>query len=268
MGGVTIAPMKLLPAAIVTGASRGIGKAIALALGAQGWAVVVNYRASEQAAHDVAHQIEEQGGRALASQADVGDLGQHAALLENAADHFGPVGLLVNNAAVPCRQRVDLLETDTEDYDRVLSTNLRGPFFLTQRIAAHMLEHRDSLRDAPPRMIINIGSVSAYAATPERGQYCIAKAGLAMMTSLFASRLARDGILVYEIRPGVIDTDMVAAAKSRYEERIGEQDLLPIPRMGTPDDVAQAVAMLAAGALPYSTGAVIDVDGGFHLRRL
>jgi NAD(P)-dependent dehydrogenase (short-subunit alcohol dehydrogenase family) len=152
-------------------------------------------------------------------------------------------------------------------YDEVMATNLKGPFFLTQRIARVMVEQVRAGEAAQPPRIINIGSMSAYTSSTNRGEYCLSKAGMGMLTTLFADRLAGDGILVYEVRPGIIATDMTAAAQQMYD-RLIDEGLLPIRRWGTPEDVARAVVALAEGALPYSTGEVINVDGGFHLRRL
>ena len=159
------------------------------------------------------------------------------------------------------------LEMSEASYDEVMSTNLKGPFFLAQRVARVMVEQGRSGGAQTPPKIINIGSLSAYTSSPNRGEYCLSKAGMGMMTALLADRLAEDGILVYEVRPGIIATDMTAAVKEKYDRLIAD-GLLPVKRWGTPDDVARAVAALADGALAYSTGEVINVDGGFHLRRL
>lgn len=247
--------------AMVTGASRGIGRGIALALAAKGWQVAINYRSSAAAAEEIAAEITAQGGQSLAIRADVGDLNDHTVLLDAVYERFGRLDLLVNNAGVAPRQRLDLLEMSPESYDEVLSVNLRGPFFLTQQAARRMLTHGTT------GSIINIGSISAYTASINRGEYCIAKAGMGMMTALFADRLATEGINVYEVRPGVIETDMTQGAKAKYDTLIAD-GLTPIRRWGNPDDVARAVVSLADGDFPFSTGEVINVDGGFHLRRL
>ncbi len=178
----------------------------------------------------------------------------------------GRLDLLVNNAGMAPRQRRDLLETTEESYDEVMAVNLKGPFFLTQRVANLMIELLQQGVIEQPK-IINIGSMSAYTASVNRGEYCLSKAGLGMMTALFADRLAEYGILVYEVRPGVIATDMTSVVKERYDRLIGE-GLTPVRRWGQPGDVAQAVLAIAQGYLPFSTGEVINVDGGFHLRRL
>jgi NAD(P)-dependent dehydrogenase (short-subunit alcohol dehydrogenase family) len=252
--------------ALVTGGSRGIGRGIVLALAQAGWEVVASYRADRRAMKETIEQIERMHGLALAVQADLRRESDRHHLVEEALSACGRIDLLVNNAGVAPRVRGDLLELAQESYDEVLETNLKGPFFLTQQVARIMIEqvHNDS--EITPK-IINIGSVSAYASSTLRAEYCISKAGMAMMTSLFADRLAEEGILVYEVRPGIIETDMTAGVHDTYDQMIGE-GLLPIRRWGTPEDVARAVLALAEGVLPYSTGEVINVDGGFHLRRL
>lgn len=261
--------------ALVTGASRGIGRAIAVALGSRGFDVAVNYFGNADAAKESVQQVETAGGRAIAVQADVGDAADRQRLVDETIKAFGDIHLLVNNAGIPPARREDILVADEAIYDRVMDTNLKGAFFLTQLVARGMVEPSNtaSRDDASQladqhRAIININSLSAYAATVERSQYCIAKAGMSMMTDLFAARLAGEGINVYEIRPGVIDTDMARGAKEKYDKLILEGDLLPIKRWGQAGDVAKAVLAIVDGYLPYSTGAVIDVDGGFHIRRL
>ena len=256
--------------AIVTGASRGIGRAIATALGRAGWSVVVNYVRDERAAHEVVHDISAAGGRAIAIQGDVANTEDHHKLLHAAISGYGPVTLLVNNAGVAPKVRADVLETPEDSYDLVLDTNLRGPFFLTQRVANHMVKHLAAYARGPAPAIVNISSISAYTASVNRAEYCIAKAGIGMLTQVFAARLAEHGINVYEIRPGIIATDMTGPVKAKYDKLILEDapGLLPIRRWGEPDDIAKAVVAIAGGALPYSTGEVINVDGGFHMRRL
>ena len=190
-------------------------------------------------------------------------------LVNTALENCGGIDLLVNNAGMAPRQRADLLEMGEAIYDEVMATNLKGPFFLTQRVARVMVEQLRTQAGQPATApkIINIGSISAYASSTNRGEYCLSKAGVGMLTALFADRLAEDGILVYEVRPGIIATDMTAAVQEKYD-RLIEGGLLPLRRWGQPEDVARAVVALAEGALPYSTGEVINVDGGFHLRRL
>lgn len=257
--------------ALVTGASRGIGRAIAIELARTGYDVLINYRSNDEEAErtrELAKAVSTGDARIEICAADVANDDDRRRLVAQTREHFGRLDLLVNNAGIAPEKRVDILQTNTESFDRLLNVNLKGPFFLTQLVASWMIEQKQSnaLPDYVPA-IINIGSVSAYAASPERAEYCISKAGLAMMTKLLAIRLAPEGINVYEIRPGVITTDMTANVKEKYDKQIAD-GLTPIKRWGDPEDVARAVAAIAAGSFPFSTGEVINVDGGFHLRRL
>jgi 3-oxoacyl-[acyl-carrier protein] reductase len=244
--------------ALVTGASRGIGRGIALALAAAGHDVVVNYARNAAAAQEVVKAAEEHGVHAHAVQADISLAADRERLVQAA----GPVDLLVNNAGVAPDVRADILDATEESFDRVVGINLKGPYFLTQLVARRMVEQGRGGK------IVTISSMSAYTASTNRGDYCVAKAGLAMMTKLYAARLAEHGINVYEIRPGIVDTDMTGPVKQRYDRLILEEGLTPIRRWGQPEDVGKAVVAIAQDLLPYSTGQVIDVDGGFHLRTL
>jgi len=252
--------------ALVTGGSRGIGRAISVALAEKGWSVVVNYRGNARAAEETMEIIWKMGGGAFAVQADIGSATDRARMVEQILTEYGRLDLLVNNAGMAPRQRMDILETTEESYDEVLATNLKGPFFLTQLVARNMIELlKDDAVENPA--IINIGSMSAYTSSPSRSEYCVSKAGMGMMTLLFADRLATEGINVYEVRPGIIETDMTSVVKEKYDMLIGE-GLTPIRRWGQPDDVAKMVVAIAEGYLPYSTGEVINVDGGIHFKRL
>ncbi len=257
--------------ALVTGGSRGIGRGIVLALAQAGWMVVFSYQSNVAAADEVLTEVQTAVPQAacpvIAVQADIAHAADRERLINAVLDARGGVDLLVNNAGMAPRHRADLLEVGESSYDEVLATNLKGSFFLTQRVARVMVEQVRSGAALHPPCIINIGSISAYTSSVNRGEYCLSKAGLGMLTNLFADRLAGDGILVYEVRPGIIATDMTSAVKEKYDRMIAG-GLLPIRRWGTPADVARAVLALAEGALPYSTGEVINVDGGFHLRRL
>ncbi len=252
--------------ALVTGAGRGIGRGIALALAEEGWRVVVNFREDRQAASETLALVQRAGGHGITLQADVADAAGRERLVAGVLEAFGRIDLLVNNAGMAPRRRRDLLETSEASYDEVMAVNLKGPFFLTQNVALAMIELLGKGTIAHPK-IVNIGSISAFTSSVNRGEYCISKAGLAMVTALFAHRLAEYGIHVYEIRPGIIATDMTSAVKETYDRLIAE-GLVPIQRWGQPEDVAQAVVAIAEGRLPYSTGEVIHVDGGFHLHRL
>lgn len=255
------------PVAVITGASRGIGRGIALALAQQKFNCVINYANNADAAEEVKKLVATQGSRAHLVRADISLAGDRQKLLDETLDAFGRVDLLVNNAGVAPEARADLLDATEESFDRLMNINLKGPYFLTQLIARQMIEHVQEGRIKAPK-IINITSVSAYAVSVNRGDYCITKAGLAMMTQLYAARLAEFGINVYEVRPGVIETDMTGPVKAKYDQLIFEQDLTPIKRWGRPEDVAAAVVAIAQDVFPFSTGEVINVDGGYHLRRL
>jgi 3-oxoacyl-[acyl-carrier protein] reductase len=254
---------RMNPAALITGGSRGIGRGIALALAQAGWDVLINYRANENAARETAREC----GRAGICQGDIANADDRKRLLETMREKFGRLDLLVNNAGVAPSERVDILDAKEESFDRLISINTKGPYFLTQAAARWMVEQAKANPTAPRGQIVTISSVSAYTASVSRGDYCVSKAGLSMMTKLFAARLAEFGINVYEIRPGIIATDMTAGVKEKYDALIAK-GLSPIARWGEPDDVAKAVVAIAKRAFPFSTGEVFNVDGGFHLRIL
>ena len=256
-----------LKSALVTGASRGIGRGIAVELARAGWRVAINYAANAAAAAESLRLVQAAGGDGLVVQGDVAVPADRARLVAETVARFGRIDLLVNNAGVAPKVRADLLEAGEESFDRLFAINLKGPFFLTQLVANQMLAQGRDAEELRGR-IVTITSVSAYTASRDRGDYCIVKAGLAMMTKLFAYRLAADGINVYEIRPGIVATDMTAAVKAKYDKLILEQGITPLRRWGTPEDVGRAVRAIAEDRFPFSTGAVFDVDGGFHLRRL
>jgi NAD(P)-dependent dehydrogenase (short-subunit alcohol dehydrogenase family) len=258
-----------VPVALVTGASRGIGRAVAVELVRVGYDVAVNYHANQAAAEETRAQAAaaRPGAHVEVVAADVGETGSRTRLLTFVRDAFGRLDLLVNNAGVAPAERADLLEATEESFDRVLGVNLKGPYFLSQAAARWMVEQRKTAGGDYHPAIVNVSSISAEAASTNRGDYCVAKAGVGMMTQLFAARLADHGIHVYEVRPGIIATDMTAAVKEKYDAMFAE-GVAPIRRWGTPEDVARAVGAIAQGALPYSTGEVIHVDGGFHIRRL
>jgi len=252
--------------AIVTGGSRGIGRAIALELNRLGYAVVVNYATRPDAAEEVAAQINAAGGMAVAVRGDVGSADDRAGLVRTALEKFGRLDLLVNNAGITSVGRKDLLEATEEGWDTVFRTNLKGPFFLSQLAANEMIRQvRDKI--IPGGKIINVSSISAYAVSTNRADYCMTKAAIGTMTRLFAQRLADEKIQVFEICPGVVESDMTAPVKEKYDRLIAE-GLWPIRRWGKPDDVARAVAAIVLDYFPFSTGGRIDVDGGFHIRQL
>ncbi|RPD41944.1 3-ketoacyl-ACP reductase [Chitinophaga barathri] len=248
--------------ALITGGSRGIGLGIAQHLAQHGFDLAINGVRPEEAVQETLQSLRAAGTDVIYCPGDVSDAAQRARVLQKAYGHFGVLHVLVNNAGVAPKERKDILETTEESYDRLLDTNLKGAFFLTQAVAGRMIE-TPGLNGC----IINISSISATVASVNRGEYCIAKAGLSMMTQLFAVRLGAHGIPVYEVRPGVIATDMTAGVQEKYD-RLIENGLLVQPRWGYPDDVGKAAAMLASGALPYSTGQVLMVDGGLTISRL
>lgn len=255
-----------IPVAIVTGGSRGIGRAVCLELARMGHAVAVNYAASAAAADEVVSRIVAASGRAIALQADVTQADDRAALVARTVAEFGRLDVLVNNAGIGSPGRLDLLDATEANWDRVLSTNLKAPFFLTQLAARQMLEQAHS-GGLGRGKIINISSISAFTASLNRGDYCIAKAAMQMLTWLWAARLAEDGIQVFEICPGIIATDMTAPVAAKYDRLLAD-GLAPQRRWGQPEDVARAVAAIVSDFFPYSTGERINVDGGFHIRRL
>lgn len=254
---------------LVTGAGRGIGRGIAVELAKLGHAVVVNYAGNAGAAEECLRLVREAGGDGITARADVSVSVDRERLVQETIDAYGRIDLLVNNAGVAPSVRADLLEASEESFDRLININLKGPYFLTQIVARRMIEQAqrgDVSAFGLPR-IVTVTSVSAYTASVNRGDYCVAKAGLAMMTALYAARLAEYGVNVYEVRPGVIATDMTEGVKEKYDRMI-DQGAWPIRRWGQPEDVGRAVAAIARGDFPYSTGEVINIDGGFHLRTL
>jgi NAD(P)-dependent dehydrogenase (short-subunit alcohol dehydrogenase family) len=261
--------------ALITGASRGIGRGIALELAKIGCDLVINYAsnvsAARQTATDCVAAARTAGKtiRAEICQADIGSAAERRKLIEFTKGKFARLDLLVNNAGVAPEVRADILEATEESFDRLININAKGPYFLTQLAAKWMIEQRKTGVPSAPFQpkIITISSVSAYTASVNRGDYCVAKAALSMLTPLYAARLAEHGINVYEIRPGLIATDMTGLMKEKYDKLIDE-GLTPIKRWGTPEDVGKTVAAIAQDLLPFSTGEVINVDGGFHLRRL
>jgi 3-oxoacyl-[acyl-carrier protein] reductase len=244
------------PTAVVTGASRGIGRAIATEL-AKTHRVIGTYRSRP----DAAESLRAETGCEVFP-CDVALAEDRAALLRFARERFERLDVLVNNAGMGPRERRDLLESTEESFNELIATNLKGPHFLTQQAARWMMESA-----APSGRIVFVTSISAYTASVNRGEYCISKAGLSMSVALFAQRLAALGIQVFEIRPGIVRTDMIARVEQVYEEKIAG-GLLPQKRMGEPTDVAKAVRAIADGLLDYGTGQILNVDGGFHLRSL
>ncbi|MFN0191821.1 MAG: 3-ketoacyl-ACP reductase [Aestuariivirga sp.] len=242
---------------LVTGARRGIGRATALALAAEGFDVAVADIEAGADLNNVAAEIEKIGRKSVALACDISRIDRHAALLDHAENAIGPLTTLINNAGVSVMSRGDLLDVTSESYDRCQAVNTRGTFFLTQAFAARV---RNVKQDGH-RSIVTISSANATAPSIARGEYCISKAGAAMITRLFAARLSDEGIGVYEIQPGFIETDMTAPSKTKYDALI-ENGLTVIKRFGRPEEVARIAVTLASGLLPYTSGQVIFADGG------
>ena len=252
--------------ALVTGARRGIGRGIAWSLAEQGFDIVVNDLVDDAETRATLDGIATRGRRAAFIAHDLADVAGHAGFVDRVFAAFGHVDCLVNNAGIQVKVRGDLLDVTTESFDEVLGVNLRGTFFLTQAIARRMLAQTHA-PSAPPRSLITISSTNARTVGPNRAEYCIAKSGLAMLNQLFALRLAEHDIMCYEIRPGIIRTDMTAGAFDRYDGLI-KDGLTPIRRWGEAGDVGATVAALARRLLPCNTGDAFNVDGGFHMRAL
>ncbi len=257
--------------ALITGAGRGIGRGIALALAREGFDVAgcdILYEPENDAAglFEVKRSVETLGGSFLPIPCDIADLSGHEALLRAVLDRFGRLDCLVNNAGIAPAQRADILEETPASYDRLLAVNLRGPFFLTQKAAPHLLAAADRPAGAKPCLVF-ITSISAEVSSTARSGYCLSKAGLSMAARLFADRLARGGVGVFEVRPGIIRTDMTAPVREKYD-RLIEEGLVPQGRWGEPEDVGRTVAALASGAFGYSTGTIVEISGGMDIRRL
>ncbi len=251
------------PVALVTGARRGIGNAIALALAGANFDIAITDIAEDDDARATLTALRATGAEARFIRSDLADITDHLRVVSEVVAQFGAVDCLVNNAGVPAPARGDLLHLKSEAFDQVLDVNLRGTFFFTQAVARHMT----ATTSRNVRSIITVSSVSAELASPERGEYCISKAGLAMLTKLFALRLAGDGIAVFEVRPGVIRTPMTSGVADRYDRRIAE-GLVPMGRWGEPEDIGAAVAALASGQFQFATGSIVNLDGGLSLPRL
>lgn len=254
------------PVALVTGGTRGIGLGIARTLAARGWDLAL---AGLRMAGDVqptVNALKDEGVDVIYVEADVANPGHRERLVERVEAHYGRLNALVNNAGRAPRVRADLLEATEDSFEELIRTNLQGPYFLTQALSRDIVERRGS-DPAFRAAIVFVTSVSAEMASPNRGEYCVSKAGLAMTVKLFAVRLAAHGIPVFEVRPGIISTDMTAGVRDTYDRRIAD-GLVPDGRWGQPEDVGRAVATLVRGDVPYATGSVVNVDGGLSIGRL
>lgn len=256
----------MLKVALVTGGSRGIGLGIAGCLASEGYNLAVCGRRSETQLGDILSALRKTGVEVLYIRSDVAQRDDRSHLLAEIKEHFGSLNVLVNNAGVAPEKRLDMLETSEESFDRVMDVNLKGPYFLTQAAARWMIKQKQTDSNYEG-CIVNISSISATVASPGRGEYCVSKAGLSMATKLWAAQLGESGIPVYEVRPGIVMTDMTAGVSERYQKLI-DGGLTIQRRWGLPEDVGRAVAMLVRGDLAYSTGQVIMVDGGLTVDRL
>ena len=258
----------LRPVALVTGAARGIGRGCALALGRAGFDLALWDRAGaeeEELLAGLEGELAGEGARSLALAGDVGAIAGHAMVLERVVGHFGRLDTLVNNAGVGVLRRGDLLAVTPESFDQCVAINTRAVFFLSQAMARHLL--RQGEMGGRHRSIVTITSSNAVAVSIDRGEYCVSKAGASMATQLFALRLAAEGIGVYEVRPGVIETAMTLPVREKYDRMIGEEGLVPMGRWGFPADVAATVVAMAEGRLPYTVGLAVPVDGGMTMVR-
>lgn len=251
--------------AIITGSSRGIGFAVARQLGLDGYNIVMVATSPQENNQAALDALKADGVDCAYVQANIGSSEDRKRILDSALTAFGRVDVLVNNAGVAPKVRADLLEMSEESYDYVVGTNTKGNMFLTQLIAKQMI--RQEPLNGRKGVIVNVSSCSSVVSSTSRGEYCVSKAGVSMLTTLYADRLASEGIIVNEVRPGIIATDMTSKVQGKYDELIKE-GTFPMARWGTPEDVAGAVSLLCSDRLRYTTGNYIDVDGGFHIRRL
>ncbi|HTX78237.1 MAG TPA: 3-ketoacyl-ACP reductase [Longilinea sp.] len=257
---------KKLKVAIITGAGRGIGRGIAVQLAHAGWTIVINDIGNPAPPAETLELVRAQGSDGLVVLANITLAADRQKIVDETLAKFGQIDLLVNNAGIGPRVRMDMLEIGEESMNEVLVVNAIGPYFLTQLVSKKMIE-LISQKKISKAKIVNIGSISAYTSSTSRAEYCVSKAAVAMNTLLYADRLANEGINVYEIRPGIIQTPMTEVVKDKYDKLISE-GVTPIKRWGQPEDIGKAIVAIAEDYLPYSTGQIIDVDGGFHIQRL
>lgn len=260
-----------VPVVLVTGAGRGLGRGVALQLAAEGCSVAINYAGNRAAAEETVELCKKAAvspaQKFLPVQADISLKSDRTRLVAETIQNLGRIDALVNNAGIAPKVRADITEASEESFEELIRTNLQGPYFLTQAVVKHWLSGKQESALSTGFKVIYVTSISADTASVNRGDYCISKAGLAMAAQLWAARLAADSIQVVELRPGIMATDMTAGVKGKYDKLL-EEGLVPQKRWGTGEDVGRAVRAIIAGDLPFSTGAVIPVDGGFHLRRL
>ncbi len=255
------------PVAVITGASRGIGRAVAIALAGEGFDIAAIARSVDSEGMEIlAPEVEKRGAQFFPIGLDISCTKCHKEVVSNILDRYGRIDFLVNNAGVAPLQRRDLLEMGEDSYDRVMNINLKGPVFFAQKIAKEMIWMKEQINPYRP-VIIFITSVSATLTSTNRAEYCISKAGLSMASAVFSDRLSRENILVFEVRPGIIQTDMTAMIREKYDKLIAE-GLVPQKRWGFPDDIGKAVASIARGDWDFSTGMVFEISGGLNLHRI
>ncbi len=252
--------------AVITGSGRGIGRGIAIQLAQKGWLIVINDIGNPAPPEETLALVRQAGSDGVIVLGNITSAEDRQKIVDDTITAFGRIDLLVNNAGIGPRVRMDMLEISVESMHEVLEVNTIGPYFLTQLVAKKMIELKHAGKIEHPK-IINIGSMSAYTSSTSRAEYCISKAAVSMNTLLYADRLAEEGINVYEIRPGIIQTPLTEIVKDKYDKLISE-GITPIKRWGQPEDIGKAITAIAEDYLPFSTGQVIDVDGGFHIHRL
>lgn len=259
--------MNSRPVAIITGASRGIGRAVTIALASEGFDIAAIARSADSEGMEIlGTEVENRGSQFFPIGLDIACTDYHKEVVSNILERYGRIDILINNAGVAPLQRDDILDMTEESYDRVMNINLKGPFFFAQKIAREMIWLKQQVPDYSPKIVF-MTSVSATLTSTNRTEYCISKAGLSMATKVFTDRLSKENILIFEVRPGIIDTDMTAKIKDKYDKLIAE-GLVPQKRWGMPDDVGKAVASIARGDWDFSTGMVFEVSGGLNIHKL
>ncbi len=255
------------PVAVITGASRGIGKSVAIALATEGYDIAAIARSVDsEGMENLCPEVEKRGAQFFPVGLDISCTSCQKEVVSNILERYGRIDVLVNNAGVAPLQREDVLEMTEESYDRVMNINLKGPVFFAQKIAKEMIWLKQQITDYKP-LIVFMTSVSSVRSSTNRAEYCISKSGLSMSSTVFADRLSREGILVFEVRPGIIQTDMTAKIKDKYDKLISE-GLVPQKRWGLPDDIAKAVASISRGDWNFSTGMVFEISGGLNIHKL
>jgi NAD(P)-dependent dehydrogenase (short-subunit alcohol dehydrogenase family) len=259
------------PVVLVTGSSRGLGRGIAVELSKAGYSVAINYAGNEKAAEETVELCKAvaqgQDQAFVPVQGDISSANSREAMLEKVLSCFGRLDALVNNAGIAPKERADLTEATEASFDDLIQTNLKGPYFLTQAVVNHWLSKAYGSKLPSGFKVIFVTSISSHTASVSRGDYCISKAGLSMATQLWANRCANEGIQVYEVRPGIMKTDMTSGVTSKYDALIAD-GLVPQHRWGTAEDLGLGVTALVDGKFPFSTGTVIDIDGGFQMNHL